>query len=106
MTGSAPSGHITRRSLLLAGAGAAATAAIPDIARASQKALKRRSHLVRATWEDLVGTTLQVQDRWVAPVTVTLVSVTDIPNISNQDESFRARSFVVLLHGPADPPLG
>lgn len=105
MTGLAPPGHITRRSLLLAGAGAAASAAIPGIARASEKALRRRSHLVRSTWEDLVGKTLQVQDRWVAPVPVTLVSVADIPNISRQDDRFRARSFVLVFHGPAEPAL-
>jgi hypothetical protein len=73
MTGLASPGQITRRTLLLAGAGAAASAAIPEIAKASQKALKRRSHIVRATWEELVGKTLQVQDRWVASVPVTLV---------------------------------
>jgi hypothetical protein len=106
MTGLVPSGQITRRTLLLAGAGAAATAAIPEIARASQKALKRRSHLVRDTWEQLVGKVLQVQDRWVAPVPVTLVSVTDIPNLSGQDKRFRRASFVLVLRGPADPPLG
>jgi hypothetical protein len=106
MTGLAPSGQITRRTLLLAGAGAAASAAIPEIARASQKALRHRSHLVRATWEQLVGKTLQVKDRWVAPVLVTLVSVNDVPNISKQDERFRSSSFVLLLHGPAEPALG
>jgi hypothetical protein len=106
MTGLAPSGQITRRTLLLAGAGAAASAAIPGIAKAGEKALRRRSHLVRATWEELVGKTLQVQDRWVAPVQVTLVSVTDVPNISNQDETFRARSFILRFQGPAEPALG
>jgi hypothetical protein len=106
LTRTAPSGNITRRTLLLAGTGAAASAAIPGLAKASQKALKRRSHVIRATWEDLVGTVLQVQDRWVAPVPVTLVSVTDVPNISKQDARFRSRSFVLLFHGSADPPLG
>ncbi len=106
MTGLASPGHITRRTLLLAGAGAAASVAIPEIAKAGQKALQRRSPYLRATWEDLVGKTLQVQDRWVAPVPVTLVSVSDIPNISKQDDSFRARSFVLLFHGAAEPALG
>src|SRR5688572_5561569 len=45
LTGLHPSGAITRRSLLLAGAGAAATAAIPKVAVAAAKQVTGPSHL-------------------------------------------------------------
>jgi hypothetical protein len=105
MTGLAPSGHITRRSLLLAGAGAAAAAAVPDIAMAAKTKVLRRSHLDRSTWTPLVGTTLWVRDRGVAPVPVTLLRVSDITVQLKQSEKFRERSFVLVFRSAADTPL-
>jgi hypothetical protein len=105
MTGLLPSGHITRRSLLLAGAGAAAAAALPDIAMAAKKKALRRSHLDRSTWEPLVGTTLWVRDRGMTPVPVTLIRVSDVGVQVKQSEKFRQRSFVLLFRSAADTPL-
>ena len=96
---------MTRRSLLLAGAGAAATAAIPDIALAAKKKVLRRSHLDRSTWEPLVGTTLWVRDRGMTPVPVTLLSVADIPVQMKQSEAFRQKTFVLRFRSAADTPL-
>ncbi|HEX8054276.1 MAG TPA: hypothetical protein VF517_14905 [Thermoleophilaceae bacterium] len=104
MTGPAPSGHITRRSLLLAGAGAAAAAAIPDIALAAKEKVLRRSHLDRSTWEPLVGTTMWVRNRGVAPVQITLVKVADL-NTPKQTEAYKKKAFYLVFQGPADQPL-
>ena len=106
MTPSTPvPGQITRRSLLLAGAGVAATAAIPDIAFAARKKL-RRSHLDRSTWEPLVGTQVFVRNRGFTPVPLTLVKVGDLGMAkANKREGFRERTFYLVLHGPADAPL-
>jgi hypothetical protein len=104
MTGLAPSGQITRRSLLLAGAGAAAVAAIPDIALAAKEKLLRRSHLDRSTWEPLVGTALWVRNRGVAPVQLTLVKVGDL-DPPKQTEAFKEKAFYLVFQGPADQPL-
>ncbi|MDQ3934725.1 MAG: hypothetical protein M3340_08865 [Actinomycetota bacterium] len=106
MTGLAPSGEITRRTLLLAGAGAAATAAIPDIAMAAQKRLRKRSHLDRATWEPLIGTVLETRNPGLPPVPLTLMKVADLPGVSEQTGAFRERSFVLVFSGPTGQPLG
>jgi hypothetical protein len=105
MTGPAPSGHITRRSLLLAGAGAAAAAALPDIAMAAKRKVLRRSHLDRSTWEPLVGTTLWVRDRGFLPVPVTLLRVSDIAVQLKQSDKFREKTFVLAFRSAADTPL-
>ena len=105
MTGPARSGQLTRRTLLLAGAGAAATAAIPDIALAAKKKALRRTHLDRSTWEPLVGTTLWVRDRGTAPVPVTLLRVADVGVQMKQTDSFRERTFVLHFRSAADTPL-
>jgi hypothetical protein len=104
MTGLAPSGQITRRSLLLAGAGAAAAVAIPDIALAAKEKVLRRSHLDRSTWEPLAGTTMWVRNRGVAPVQVTLVKVADL-DTSKQTEAYRGKAFYLVFQAPADQPL-
>src|SRR3712207_23212 len=104
MTGPAPAGHITRRTLLLAGAGAAATAASPDIALAAKKKALSKSHLDRAAWEPLVGEVLFVRNRGFTPVPLTLVKVGDF-EISRQSKTFKERSFYLVFHGPADSPL-
>ena len=105
MTGLAHPGQITRRSLLLAGAGAAAVAAIPDVAMAAKKKVLRRSHLDRSTWEPLVGTTLWVRDRGTTPVPVTLLAVTDIGVQMKQTDSFREKTFVLHFRSAAETPL-
>ena len=105
MTGPAPSGQITRRTLLLAGAGAAATAAIPDIAMAAKNKVLKRSHLDRSTWMEFVDTTLWVLDPGKEPVPVTLLRVADIPVQLKQTDEFRERTFVLHFRSAADTPL-
>jgi hypothetical protein len=105
MTGLASQRHITRRTLLAAGAGAAAAAAIPDVAMAAKRKALRRSHLDRSTWEPFIGTTLWVRDRGVTPVPVTLISVSDVPVQAKQSERFREKSFVLVFRSAADTPL-
>jgi hypothetical protein len=90
--------------LLLAGAGAAATAAIPDIALAAKKKALSKSHLDRAAWEPLVGEPLFVRNRGYAPIPVTLLRVGDFPS-SNKKKSYRERTFYLVFRGPADAPL-
>ena len=104
MTGPAPSGHITRRSLLLASAGAAAAAAIPDIARAAKAKVLRLTHLDRAAWEPLVGTQIFVRNRGLTPVPLTLVKIGDL-DPPRQTEAFKEKAFYLVFQGPADAPL-
>lgn len=100
MPGTHPCATITRRTLLLAGAGAAATAAIPEVAKGASKRFvaKTKPHMLRSTWEELVGTQLQVTTGWGA-VPARLVAVEDIPNLSGQTADFRERAFVLRFEG-------
>jgi hypothetical protein len=105
MTGPAPlRGQITRRTLLLAGAGVAATAAIPDIALAAKEKVLGKSHLDRSAWEPLVGTQLDVRNRGFTPVPVTLVKVGDLSPVK-QTDGYKERAFYLVFQGPADAPL-
>lgn len=106
MTGNSETATITRRTLLLASAGAAATAAIPEVASAASKRFSERfrPHLLRSTYEPLVGQDFTVGG-WAGSTTLRLVAVEDIPNLSGQTADFRERSFVLLFQGPADAPL-
>lgn len=104
MTGLAPSGEITRRSLLLAGAGTAASAAIPQVARAAKWKVLRRSHLDRSSWEPLVGQQLFVRNRGFTPVPITLVKIGDL-SPPRQTDGFREKGFYLVFQGPADAPL-
>ena len=101
MTGTHPSPTITRRVLLLAGAGAAATAAIPQAAKGASKAWagKFASHKLRSNWEPLVGSELKVGTGWGPGVRSRLIAVEDIPNLSKQTADFRERSFVLVFQG-------
>lgn len=105
MTGpAAPSGHITRRTLLLAGAGAAAAAAIPDIALAAKEKVLGKSQNDRSAWEPLVGTQLFVRNRGFTPVPITLVKIGDL-SPEKQTDAYKERAFYLVFHGPADAPL-
>jgi hypothetical protein len=98
---------ITRRSLLLAGTGAAAAAAIPSVAEAAAKKLgeRFRPHLLRSSYERLAGTDFKVGAWGAAPIRLRLVEVRDIPNLSKQTADFKERSFVLVFQGPAGSPL-
>jgi uncharacterized protein DUF6916 len=100
MTGTQPFATITRRTLLLAGAGAAATVAIPEAAKGASKRWTRKfaSYKLRSNWEPLVGSTFTAGTAWGA-VSVRLIAVEDIPNLSGQSADFRERSFVLTFEG-------
>ena len=101
----APSGEITRRSLLLAGAGVAAAAAIPNAAVAAGKKVARPSHLDRSTWEPLVGTILETRNRGLARVPLVLARIDDAAVSYGNTEKFRRRSFTLVFRGPSGQPL-
>jgi hypothetical protein len=105
LTGLAPSGEITRRSLLLAGAGVAAGAANPNVAVAAGKKVARPSHLDRPTWEPLVGTILETRNRGLPRVPLVLARIDDAAVTYGQTERFRKRSFTLVFRGPAGQPL-
>ncbi len=104
-TGLAPAAAITRRSLLLAGAGVAATAAIPKAAVAAGKRVARPSHLDRSTWEPLVGTMLETRNRGLPRVPLVLVRVDDPAVSYGMTERFRRRTFTLVFRGPVGQPL-
>lgn len=104
MTGLAPSGQITRRTLLLAGTGAAAAAVIPDLALAAKDKVVAKSHLDRSAWEPYVGTQVFVRNRGFAPVPLNLVKVGDLGPETAKD-GYKERSFYLVFTGPADAPL-
>lgn len=105
MTGLEASGAITRRSLLLAGAGAAAAAAIPNIATAAAKKVAKRSHLDRSTWEPLVGTLLETRNLGLPRVPIVLAAISDMPVSHGQTDRVRERTFALVFRGPAGQPL-
>lgn len=105
LTGLVPSGDITRRSLLLAGAGVAAAAAIPNAAVAAGKKVAKPSHLDRSTWEPLVGTILETRNRGVPRVPLVLARIDDPTVTYGQTERFRQRSFTLIFRGPKGQPL-
>ena len=105
MTGSAPSGEITRRSLLLAGLGATAAAAIPNVAVAAGEKVARPSHLDRSTWEPLVGTIVETRNRGLARVPLVLLRIDDAGVSYGDTEKFRKRSFTLVFRGPSGQPL-
>jgi hypothetical protein len=105
LTGLEPPGAITRRSLLLAGAGVAATAAIPKVAIAAGKKVARRTHLDRSTWEPLVGTVVETRNRGLARVPLLLFKIGDPATSYGQTEKFRERTFTLAFRGPAGQPL-
>lgn len=105
LTGLAPSGEITRRSLLLAGAGAAAAAAIPNVAVAAGKKVAKPSHLDRSTWEPLVGTIVETRNRGYARVPLVLVRIDDAAVSYGNSARFRQRTFTLVLRGPHGQPL-
>lgn len=106
MTGIETSGTITRRTLLLAGAGTAAAAAIPSAASAASKRFSERfrPHLLRSTYEPLVGQEFKVGG-WAGSTSLRLAAVSDIPNLTGQTADFRERAFVLLFQGPKGAPL-
>jgi Domain of unknown function (DUF6916) len=105
LTGLEPSGAITRRSLLLAGAGVAATAAIPKVAIAAGKRVARPSHLDRSTREPLVGTVLETRNRGLDRVPLVLLKIGDPATSYGQNDKFLERSFSLVFRGPAGQPL-
>ena len=105
LTGLAPREGITRRSLLLAGAGVAAAAAIPNVAVAGAKKLARPKAIDRSTWEPLVNTILETRNRGYARVPLVLAKIEDVAILSGQTERFRQRSFILFFRGPAGQPL-
>ena len=106
MTGVDSPGTITRRTLLLAGAGAAATAAIPSAAHAASKRWSERfrPHLLRSTYEPLVGQEFTVGG-WAGSTRVRLALVRDIPNLSGQTPDFKERAFILVFQGAKATPL-
>lgn len=105
MTGLGPPGAITRRTLLLAGAGAAASAAIPKVAIAAGKKLGGLSEVDRSTWEPLVGTVLETRNRGFARVPLLLVKISDPTSSYRLPEGVTARNFVLVFRGPVGQPL-
>lgn len=105
LTGLAPSGEITRRSLLLAGAGVAATAAIPKVAVAARKKAARPSHLDRSTWEPHVGRILETRNRGLPRVPLVLTRIDGSGVSYGQTARVRQRSFTLIFRGPAGQPL-
>ena len=104
-TGLRPSGAITRRALLLAGAGAAAGAAIPKVAVAAAKKVTRPSHLDRSTWEPLVGTVLETRNPDSPRVPLLLLKIGDPATSYGNKERFLERTFTLVFRGPAGQPL-
>lgn len=105
LTGLEPSGAITRRALLLAGAGAAATVAIPKVAVAATKGITAPSHLDRSTWEPLVGAILETRNSGSPRVPLLLVSIGDPATSYGHKDRFLERSFSLVFRGPAGQPL-
>lgn len=106
MTGTAPlAGEITRRSLLLAGAGVAAAAAIPKAAVAAGKKATRPSHMHRSSWTPHVGRILETRNRGYPRVPLVLVRIEDAAVSYGQTAKFRERSFTLVFRGPAGQPL-
>ena len=105
LTGLTPSGEITRRSLLLAGAGVAAAAAIPNVAVAAGKKVARPSHLDRSTWEPLVGTIVETRNRGLARVPLVLLRIDDPAVSYGKTAKFRQRAFTLVFRGPHGQPL-
>lgn len=105
LTGLGPSGAITRRTLLLAGAGAAASAAIPKVAVAAAKQVAGPSHLDRSTWEPLVGTLLETRNPGAPRVPLLLVRISDPDTSFGQSDRFLERSFALVFRGPEGQPL-
>lgn len=104
-TGLRPAGAITRRSLLLAGAGAAATAAIPKVAVAAAKKVTGRTHLDRSTWEPLVGTVIETRNPGSPRVPLLLLKIGDPATSYGNNERFLERTFFLVFRGPAGQPL-
>jgi hypothetical protein len=105
MTGRVPPRAITRRTLLLAGAGAAATAAIPKVAMAAAEAVAPATHLDRSTWEPLVGTIIETRNRGYPRVPLQLMSISDTDTTYGQTDKIQERSFVLVFRGPVGQPL-
>jgi hypothetical protein len=105
LTGLQPSRAFTRRSLLLAGAGAAATAAIPKMAVAAAKEASRPTHLDRSSWQPFVGTILETRNQASPRVPLLLVRIGDPATSYGQSEAFRERTFVLVFRGPDGQPL-
>jgi len=96
---------MTRRSLLFAGAGVAAAAAIPNVAVAAAKRVAKRTHLDRSTWEPLVGTVLETRNPGAPPVPLLLTRIGDPATSYGQSDRFRERTFVLVFRGPTGQPL-
>ena len=96
---------MTRRSLLLAGAGVAAASAIPNVAVAGGKKLGRPSPIDRSSWEPLIGTTVETRNRGYPRVPLVLAKIEDAALLSNQTERHRQRSFILFFRGPGGQPL-
>jgi hypothetical protein len=105
MTAPSPQGTLTRRSLLLAGASAAATVAIPSVAIAAGRKVARRSHLNRSTWAPLVGTIVETRNPGQPRVPLLLLRIDDLTSGYTQPEKFREKTFVLVFRGPAGQPL-
>jgi hypothetical protein len=105
LTGLEPSGAITRRALLLAGAGAAASVAIPKVAVAAAQQVTAPSHLDRSTWEPLVGTVLETRNPDSPRVPLVLHKIGDPATSYGESDRFLGRSFFLVFRGPAGQPL-
>ena len=107
-TGPHPSRALTRRTLLLAGAGAAASAAIPNVAVAARRKKRkvRPTHLDRSSWQPYVGQIIETRNRGYPRVPLVLVRIDDAPIARvHQSARFRQRSFTLVFRGPAGQPL-
>ena len=105
MTGFAPPRDISRRSFLIAGAGAAATAALPDVALAARKKAGKLDPMRRSTWEPLVGTIVEVRNDGRTPVPLEVLEVKDLIAPPKQSDAFKERSFAVVFRGSLGEPL-
>lgn len=91
--------------MLLAGAGAAATVAIPNVAVAAAKRVAPRSHLDRSTWEPLVGTILETRNPGMPRVPLLLEKIEDTSTSYGRTAKYQERSFILVFRGPAGQPL-
>ncbi|HEX8745025.1 MAG TPA: hypothetical protein VF712_18010 [Thermoleophilaceae bacterium] len=96
---------MTRRTLLLAGLGSAATVAIPKVAVAAGKKVARRTHLERSTWEPLVGTVLETRNPGLPRVPLLLAKIVDSDTSYGHSDKYQERSFTLVFRGPAGQPL-
>ncbi|HEX8073831.1 MAG TPA: hypothetical protein VF545_02515 [Thermoleophilaceae bacterium] len=97
---------VTRRTLVLTSAGAAAAASLggPGRALAARGRPKRPRHLKRSSYRNLVGQPFKVSGfGWVT--TISLLEIRNLEWPRHPDAIVRERSFALIFEAPVTPPL-